>query len=196
VVLLFSLVARIGQEIGEREGREERMRLSRELHDGLAQQLSLLYMRIDRADELKRTPERRQQDLEAARRLVEAALMEVRQAITALRRGTIAWEEFDRTVRALADEFALTSSPWINPGDSPFSWSHRMTWWVVRASQTLPAQTGTVLPGLHAQQRVVPPLYRADPLAIRAEPGYPHLFELERFTHPSSSRWNAANVQL
>jgi hypothetical protein len=60
-----------------------------------------------------------------------------------------------------------------------------MTWWVVRASQTPPAQTGAVLPGLHAQKRVVPPSYRADPLAIRAELGYPHLFELERFTHPS-----------
>src|SRR2546428_2225547 len=46
-----------------------------------------------------------------------------------------------------------------------------MTWWVVRASQTSPPQTGAVLPGLHAQQRVVPPSYRADPLAIRAEPG-------------------------
>jgi len=107
VVLLFSLVARIGREIAEREGRRERMRLSRELHDGLAQQLSLLHLRIDRAAEPLRTPERRQHDLEAARRLVEAALLEARQAITALRSGTVSWEEFDRTVRALADEFAV-----------------------------------------------------------------------------------------
>jgi signal transduction histidine kinase len=107
VVLLFSLVARIGREIAEREGREERMRLSRELHDGLAQQLSLLHLRIDRAAEPKRAPERRQHDLEAARRLVEAALLEARQAITALRSGTVSWADFDRTVRALADEFAV-----------------------------------------------------------------------------------------
>jgi len=45
-------------------------------------------------------------NLEAARRLVEAASLEARQAITALRTGRVSWEEFTRTLGAFADEFA------------------------------------------------------------------------------------------
>jgi signal transduction histidine kinase len=107
VTLLLSLVARIGGEIAERAARQERLRLSRDLHDGLAQQLSLLNLRLARAASPSRPQERRDQDLEAARRVVDAALLEARQAISALRVGRVAWAEFTRNLRTLADEFAM-----------------------------------------------------------------------------------------
>jgi signal transduction histidine kinase len=105
LLLLYSLVGRVGGEIRERAGQDERLRLSRDLHDGLAQQLSLLNLRLNRATDPDRAPASASRDLAAARRLVEAALLDARQAIRALRSGAVTWEEFSRTVSNFAEEF-------------------------------------------------------------------------------------------
>jgi signal transduction histidine kinase len=106
LVLLYALVRMLGRDIVERAGRQERLRLSRDLHDGLMQQLSLLNLRLDRASAPTRSPQARTRDLEAAQRVLEGALLEARQAIIALRSGTITWEEFAYAVDAFVDEFA------------------------------------------------------------------------------------------
>jgi signal transduction histidine kinase len=103
---LGGLVMRLGDQIAERASREERLRLSRELHDGLAQQLSLLQLRLGRSAVLDRPAEARARDLEIAQRLTESALMEARQAITILRSGSVSWEHFIGVIASFADEFA------------------------------------------------------------------------------------------
>jgi two-component system NarL family sensor kinase len=50
--------------------------------------------------------EARARDLEVAQRLAEAALLETRHSITALRTGTLSWEEFLDALTACADEFS------------------------------------------------------------------------------------------
>jgi signal transduction histidine kinase len=106
LVLLAAFVRTLGHDIVERAGREERLRLSRELHDGLMQQLSLLNVRLDRASAPNRSVDARARDLEGARRVLEAALVEARQSIVALRTGTVSWDELVYALGAFGDEFA------------------------------------------------------------------------------------------
>ncbi|MDQ3810377.1 MAG: histidine kinase [Chloroflexota bacterium] len=106
LVLLYALARRIAEEIAAQASHEERLHLSRELHDGLAQDLSLLHLRLSRATAPDWPAETRARDVEVAQRLAEAALLEARQAITALRTGTVSWEEFINALTTFSDEFS------------------------------------------------------------------------------------------
>ncbi|MFQ5847256.1 MAG: HAMP domain-containing protein [Candidatus Methylomirabilales bacterium] len=66
---------------------EERERIAREMHDGLAQALGAMHFRISRAQELLKGPQtaRVQNALEEIRKMAEGAYEEIRQAIFGLR---------------------------------------------------------------------------------------------------------------
>jgi signal transduction histidine kinase len=104
-VLLFTLGTQTMAQIAEHASNEERMRLSRELHDGLAQQLSLLHLRLRQAESAPAEPERLRY-LQVAMDVNEAAMLEAREAITALRTGVVSWAQFTDAAEQLCDEFA------------------------------------------------------------------------------------------
>ncbi|MBI3013954.1 MAG: HAMP domain-containing protein [Candidatus Tectomicrobia bacterium] len=65
---------------------EERERIAREMHDGLAQALGLIYLRIDRLQELGTgAAPRLEHELEGVKKIAENAYDEVRQSIFGLR---------------------------------------------------------------------------------------------------------------
>jgi signal transduction histidine kinase len=65
-LLLWSIVRRTADDIALGAARSERLRLSRDLHDGLAQQLALLRLRPDRAGDLATPAHERARDLASA----------------------------------------------------------------------------------------------------------------------------------
>lgn len=85
---------------------EDRERLARELHDGLAQDLAALRLRISRWQRLLyQNPDRLYAELDATRDLLSASIRDVRRAIFALR--PVALEElgFLPALRQFAEEF-------------------------------------------------------------------------------------------
>lgn len=104
-LLVLALLGRIGQDIVAAAAGEERLRLSRELHDGLTQQLNLLNLRLGLATDLERPVERRAEDLERSQHIVELAIIEARHVIAALRSGAVSWQELRSTLERFADDF-------------------------------------------------------------------------------------------
>jgi signal transduction histidine kinase len=105
-LLVSNLVWRTAADVGDRTARGERMRLSRELHDGLAQQLALLQLRLARAIDAGDPSDQRARELDIAQRLVEAVSLEAREAIAALRTERVSWEKLDHALTTFADEFS------------------------------------------------------------------------------------------
>jgi signal transduction histidine kinase len=105
-LLVSNLVWRTATDLADRTSRDERLRLSRELHDGLAQQLALLGLRLAHAAERPSLSDASSHDLHIAQRLVESASLEARQAIAALRTDRVTCDALDQALTAFADEFS------------------------------------------------------------------------------------------
>ena len=118
-LLLSYDMSRTARDFAATATHNERLRLSRELHDGLAQQLAMLRLRLGHVTELTTPSDPRLHDLEVAQRVLESATSEARRAIVALRSESVPWENFESAVLAFSEEFSLThdvdTHVWIEP---------------------------------------------------------------------------------
>jgi signal transduction histidine kinase len=105
-LLVSNLMWLTAVDVADRTSRNERLRLSRELHDGLAQQLALLHLHLTQAAETISPNDHLIHELHVAQRLVESASLEARQAIVALRTDRVTCEGLDQALTAFADEFS------------------------------------------------------------------------------------------
>ena len=106
LLLLCNLMWRTAKEFAASALRNERMRLSRELHDGLAQQLAILHLRLGRLAEATAPSDPRAHDLAVAQRVLETAAVEARGAIAALRSERIRWDNFADWLLTVSNEFS------------------------------------------------------------------------------------------
>ena len=91
---------------------QERERISREIHDGLAQALALLNMRINMATSLliAGQAEQTRKELDEAAQVIDAANRDVREAITALRLTSPKGARFVPTLREFVLDFGLRNN--------------------------------------------------------------------------------------
>ena len=88
---------------------QERERISREIHDGLAQALALLNMRVNVASSLlvAGQTDQARKELDEAAQVIDAANRDVREAITALRLTAPKGAGFVPTLREFVLDFGL-----------------------------------------------------------------------------------------
>jgi signal transduction histidine kinase len=106
-LLLSNVITGTAQDFAAGAAHQERLRLSRELHDGLAQELAVLRLRLGRITDDTTPSDARAHDLEVARCVVESASVEARAAIAALRSDLVPWADFQHALQVFSQEFSL-----------------------------------------------------------------------------------------
>lgn len=102
--------ARLAEESATLARVDERSRLSREIHDTLAQSLAALTLQIETAlDNLDSSPERARERLEKALETARHSLDEARGSVTNLRAGPLAGKPLPQALGALVREFISAS---------------------------------------------------------------------------------------
>lgn len=85
---------------------EERVRLARDIHDGLGHHLTVLNVQLQAAAKLvSRDPERAVQTIAVCREQAQAALDEVRHSVAAMRRTPLDGRSLDEALAALVHDF-------------------------------------------------------------------------------------------
>jgi signal transduction histidine kinase len=85
---------------------EERMRMARDIHDGLGHHLTVLNVQLQAAEKLlRREPARAGAALATSRTVAAAALDEVRQSVATLRRSPLDGRTLEEALAALVQEF-------------------------------------------------------------------------------------------
>src|SRR5207237_8809442 len=94
-LLLSNVMWHTGQDFAATASHNERLRLSRELHDGLAQQLAMVRMRLARVSEITPLSDKRTDDLAVAQRVLVSTGMEARRTNATLSSDRVPWKTFE-----------------------------------------------------------------------------------------------------
>jgi len=104
--------ASLYQEVRNLAAVEERERIAREMHDGLAQALGFIYLRIDQLQEMARsgTASKVEPELEGVKKVAEDAYDEVRQSIFGLRTQVSRGRKFLPVLTEYLHEFSTQNN--------------------------------------------------------------------------------------
>lgn len=90
---------------------EERVRLAREIHDGLGHHLAVLHVQLQAAAKLlERDPARAAQSIAVCREEAQAALNEVRQSVATMRQTPLDGHSLEEALQKLVGDFDARSS--------------------------------------------------------------------------------------
>lgn len=101
---------------------EERVRLAREIHDGIGHHLTALNIQLQAAEKImEKRPERAIEALQVSRKEAKAALEEIRRSVAVMRRSPLDGKTLQEALAGLVNDFSETSEKEIRftvTGDS------------------------------------------------------------------------------
>lgn len=93
---------------------EERARIAREIHDGVAQSLAVSALKLDLISRLMSQPEKAQRELELTKKTIRETIKEVRRSIFALRPVDLERHGFVETIRRYAHDYDQQNNVYVD----------------------------------------------------------------------------------